>query len=494
MTFTSSWVRRAQLMGHIEPYVYSRLTREAYKTQEIHPALLLSLNRLDVLARLNFLQMEDVDPEFAEEVYFETIRAQSDGTFKDPHDSSRKSFQAYVSSFRKLSKSLETGFSRTGPFVPLARDGSILNGAHRTAVALFKGMKVPTIQTELEPLRADLSYLQARGVSQHHLQHLLHLFTSHAPDVYMAIFWPVAEKLGIGPELLKEEAGTIRIRSNLQMVKNVAFEAYKEMSWIGSPSNNYRGLETKLAISAGGLFGKQSLSVSIFQEKGGLDEVRRVKASLRSHDDGSTRAVHITDNASETSRMAGLLFRGSGQHFLNLGDPFRFATRTALLSIRKRAIEEGIEANSFAIDGSAVLGLYGVREPRDFDFLTLGEGIEKSLGGDIRSEQLRYHGEPARRLILSPRFHFELDNVRVISLKQVARMKGNRREGKDLDDLKLLKPVLGGEGSDFRPSQSATVRLFRVRFRKSTRESLRNILRAVGMAQVARRWYERLFK
>lgn len=486
-------ITRGDLVGKVEPYILRRLTRAVYKIQESDPALLLSLNRLDILARLNFLQMEDIDFPFAEEVYFETIRAQSDGTFKDPHDSTRTSFQAYVTSFRKLSQSLTTGFSNTGPFVPLARDGSILNGAHRVAVALFKGIRVITIQTELEPLNADWDYLQARGVSDGHLQHLLYLFSAHAPHVYMAIFWPIAEKLGIGPEMLKKEVNTVCLRGNLQMVKNIAFEAYKEMSWIGSPSNNFQGLEAKLGISAGRLFEEQPVSVSIFQEREGLDEVRRVKATLRSHDGGSTRAVHITDNGTETKYLAGLLFRGSGQHFLKLGNPFRFATRGDLSAVRRKALEEGIEPNSFAIDGSAILGLYGLREPRDFDFLTLDEEVANRLGGDIRTEQLLHHEEPARRLIRSPRFHFELDELRIISLEQVARMKGNRQEIKDLDDLKLLKPILEGEKKKFRPSQSARVRLFRLRFRKSIRGAVRKILRAVGLAQVAKRWYLRLF-
>lgn len=485
---------RADLSGRIEPYILSSMERDVYQSRDVEPALLLTPNRLDILARLAFLEMEEVDPTFGEEVYFETIRAQSDGAFKDPHNFSRKSFENYLGTFRGLSQSLKNGFSSNGPFVPLASDGSILNGAHRVAIALFNGFKVPTIQTELKPVNADFYYLQTRGVSEDHLLHLLSLFSKYAPDVYMAIFWPIAEKLGIGPGMLQENVGTVQLHGNLQMVKNIAYEAYKDMDWIGTPSDKFRGLDSKLAISTGGLREKQSVLVSIFQEKKGLDEVRRLKEALRSGDNGSTRAVHITDDSNETNRMAALLFCRSGRHFLRVANPFRFDTRTKLTPIREKVRRLDVESTSFAIDGSAVLGLFGLREPRDLDFLSLDDEVALSLGAEARTEQLRYHEEAARRLIQSPRFHFVLDELHVISLEQVARMKRNRLEAKDVHDLGLLEPVLGRENKARGPSRAARLRLFRVRFLKAIRGVIGRFLRPIGLEQVARRWYEKRFQ
>lgn len=497
MVTQSSLVRRPDLKDRLDSYIWNSLSHDSYRTLELEPSALVSANRLDVLARLAYLETHGYDREFAEGIYFETIRAQSDGAFKDPHDPSRRAFPDWVSNFRNLAEGVGNGFRHDGPLVPLARDGSILNGAHRVAIALFRGLKVPVVETELAPITADWNYLKTRGVSENHLLHMLYLFCKNAPDVFVAIFWPIAEKLGINPGMLETNdrklAGHLRLTGSLQMVKNVAFEAYKEMNWIGTPADNFRGLDAKLALSAGNVLHDQSVIVSVFQEKKGLSEVREVKNQLRMCDHGSTRSVHITDNPEETMRLASLFFRPSGQDFLRLANPFAHDTRENLSALREKARKGRVGTDSFIVDGSTVLGLFGLREPRDLDVLCIETGAANQLGVEKRNEQLKYHEEPLQKLIRSPRFHFELDGLRIVSLDQVGRMKGNRQEGKDLEDLALIGEVKAGISSQFSPSALAKIRLFRVRLFKAARNTVRKLLRPVGLDGRAKDMYDRYF-
>ena len=80
---------------------------------------------------------------------------------------------------------------------------------------------------------------------------------------------------------------------------------------------------------------------------------------------------------------------------------------------------------------------------KDIDFFSNKSINFNSEGKDLDSHdsELKYHGEKKDELIYNPKFHFYYNDIKFVSLAQIYKMKMNRSELKDIDDLKLIKSV-----------------------------------------------------
>ena len=78
------------------------------------------------------------DAQFTKDIYKEHIRAFSLGKFIEPANDNKKSFEKFVNDFNETFEDIKkNGFDNCKTLIPLSKNGSIANGAHRVASAIF---------------------------------------------------------------------------------------------------------------------------------------------------------------------------------------------------------------------------------------------------------------------------------------------------------------------------------------------------------------------
>lgn len=437
-------VKKNTLEGRIEPFLLAQLKNEEYLLSDVDAASLLTWNRLDLGFKKLFLELRDKHYELARKIYWDDIRSHSLGAFTELGNDEKTGFRKFCEVFKKISLEFQNGdFDPSLSLVPLAYDGSVLNGAHRTAACLHHLKQIKTVETELEPLICDHNYFFDRAIPswQIELAALKHL--EYGIDYYIAFLWPSGKSnwdktRSLFSHILYQK----KIQLTLSGAFNLLWECYGHMDWIGSELNNYKGLHQKVIEC---FPNELCLEMIIFQSRDGIDHVRSIKEEIRRINSIGYSSVHITDTQEEAFRIGSYLLNDNGLHFIKNGLPRYKITSSKVDKIKKKLINNGVKLDDAIIDGSFVLELYGVREAKDIDyfFSDLTDFQVLSEFG-CREEQLIYHSVSKTDLIYNPKYHFKVDGLKFVSLKQVGIMKNARGEDKDLVDVKLIAAMQDG--------------------------------------------------
>ncbi len=481
------------LKGRIEPVLLERLRKSEYNVISVPSRDLLTWNRLDLAFKLFYLETKNAHLELAETVYQEDIRSQTLASFKEHGNDEKNTFSRYLEIFEGLHRNMElSGFDDKISLIPLSRTGSLMNGAHRVAVAAFLNREVRCVRMELEPLVRDYLYFYWRDVSPHIMDMIVNTFIKYANNTYIAFLWP---SFGEHFNQLKSFFSNIVYKKVLSLNSNGLFnlltQVYAGTPWLGSFEDGFKGARAKCMECSGR---ENQVIVIVFQEES-LDEVRRLKAKIRDNVQIGSSSVHITDTKKEAVELGRLLFNKNSVHFLNFANPFRWQKAYHQLDRFKKLLqEEQVEKEMFVIDGSMALTMYGIREHLDIDYLALEEvSFQDTEDIGNHSSQLTYHKKTQEDLVLNPKFFFYFYGLKFTALSQLYTMKENRGEGKDVRDLKLMDSYLSHDTLRFvieRMRQKAYY--LRLRTSRIMMEHIMNFLKKRGLYSSVRSIYRKL--
>ena len=436
---------KSSLIGLIDMFLLERMKLEGYNVKSVNPIQLISWNRLDLAFKKIFLELKKKNYSVARRFYWEDIRSQTLGQFQELGNADKSSFDVYENVFNELEKSFaKNNFCEETSLIPLANDGTILNGSHRTALALHEKNNLMAVETCLEPIVPDIDYdyFFKRAVPPSIVETAVSKLLECGEDFYICFLWSSGKSnWNQTYDLFSNIAFKKDVQLTINGAINLLYECYSHMDWIGTEKNKFRGLRNKLLEC----FPKDlSCKIIIFQEKRGIENVLELKRKIRGINNIGFSSVHITDSKSEVLRLSEYLLNRNGIHFLNNSSPESF--RRASLKIKALKEELGncfVLNKDFAVDGSFVLEMYGIRKSRDIDYLvsdSASESVLQKLGS--RDEQLVFHSVSKSDLIYDPEYHFYFHGVKIISLKQVYKMKKKRGEVKDIIDCKSINLLL----------------------------------------------------
>ncbi len=473
-------VSRASLEGRVEPFLLRRMdaAQAEFAVQEVRPAL--SWNRLDLAFKLIWLESAfGTRSAFAEAIYAAHIAAFSLGDMREPGAERKDSLQAFTSQFRTLAEAIASrGFDESESLVPLARDGTILNGAHRAAAALFHDRALTAVVTGLEPIRYDFRYFRKRGMSDAHLEATALKYVERSPTAAIALLWPAAGDDGGAVErLLGPLVYETRTHLTPNGARNLLSQVYAGEPWLGPAEKNHPGIDAKLVPC---FSGNRPLRVLMFDIAPGRDLIA-LKDEVREVFGIGKHSIHITDTHAEAVAISRLLLNRQSLHFLDHARPNRFPeTARMAQGFRAGLLQGGADPDRVAVETGMVLGAYGLRPAGDVDFLAAGE--VPAIAGAERHEAALYPvglGD----LLQDPAYHFHFWGLKFVGLDLVAEMKRRRNAGRDAEDLALIGPLLAG-----RPGRSALESLrYRSRFAYSRlRRTGIRLLDRVGLKERAR--------
>ena len=318
---------------------------------------LLCPARLDLAAKIAYIEARETgsDMSFARELYRKHIEAFSEGCYTEPGDASKDSLEKFFSVFDDLIDDFkENGFDPEKSLIPVGRNNTILDGAHRTACAIYFDKTVTVIRFPEFEVNFNYSYFRSRRLSEEMLQYMAVKYSEYArSNLYIACLWPVSAgaKQPKAVEVIANRYGivldsTIMLQKN--GLRNFMLQIYQHQDWIGTLENHFEGIAKK----ADSCYVSGNTTRAILFEGDDLDTVLAMKDQIRDFSQMDENAMHISNSNEETRLMTGLLFNENSVHALNYGKPDFFPELFQRLNRKQQSM---VEWNHWA-----TLGYYGV--------------------------------------------------------------------------------------------------------------------------------------
>ena len=383
------------------------------ETETVSPKTLLTAGRLDLACKLYYLDCleKGIDTAFAEELYQAHIEAFSGGAFIEPGLKTKNSIRDYLESFRQLIADMrEKGFDAAISIVPVGDDGSILDGSHRVATAIYYDIPLTIVHIPGQKRRYDYAYFKERGLRETYLDFMTYQYIRFSDRVYTVCLWPAAcdeKKLAVVDQMIRSCAAVAYRREvflNYHGVEKLMVSFYRHMEWTGSLDNGFSGVASKARLCY-----RANAPTTVYVISGAdLDQVLALKQRIRDLYAIENSSIHITDSHEEAVEAGRMLLFQNSIDFMNDGDPFR--NTVFIKEFARRA-----ESSQPCAGMDTTLALYGI-------------GAHDACDDDDVGMDLQHPGDC---------FYFW--GVRLPSLDYVKVAKKRSGSPQDLEDVRLIE-------------------------------------------------------
>lgn len=483
-------ITKDKLLQLIEPHFKKDLAQDSYEVKTLKAKKLLTHTRFDLAFKLLYLEMMDKDIRFTKEIYKEHIRAFSLGKFTEPGNEDKNSIDRFVEEFHKTFEDIKAnGFDSSKTLIPLSRNGSIVNGAHRVASAIYLDKDVECVEINTNNHIYDYKFFYSRNVPSEILDVVATKFIEYADNIHVAFLWPTARG---DDEKIENAIPNIIYRKEMTLTPNGAHnllsQIYYGEEWLGSVEDDFRGSKGKLVECFKSF---EPVRIIAFQADS-LDEVLVIKDKIRDIFNVGKHSIHITDTKDESIRVARVVFNDNSIHFLNYAKPNRYiSTHKKIDKFREFINKNKLCNNDVVLDSGIVLSAYGLRESSDIDYFV--DDNEKLKYNDeeleYNDEELEYHDEEKLELIYNPKNYFYFNDLKFVSFSQLYKMKKNRAEEKDRNDCKMMEALIENDG--FKKIVNKWKQNFYYTKIKA-RASLIKVLKSVGTYELLRAIYRKI--
>ena len=483
---------------------YNVNTRDC--TIEMVDALSLFVpERIDLIAKYKYIEEREKgrDVQWVREVYSSHIEAFSLGKYTELGNDVKISIEAYFNAFDELIDDIKVnGYNKDISIVPVGRNSVILDGAHRTAIAAYFNIPLPIVRFEEHYVDFGWYFFSSRLLNPKYLDYIAIENCKLRNDIYMILFWPngvtaISRQGAVSvDDIISEKTSIVYVRSlniSYKGLANLMTQVYGNEEWLGSARDGYAGARTK-ALQC---YGKSEKLLIYLVESKQKEAVAEIKQQIRDMLNIDRSSVHSTDNTAQTYTLCQVLLNENSMHFIRNGNPTLFPDSIEKFDMFQTAMQKSdLDADEFIIDSSGVMGIYGLRDIEDVDFLSSSEEYNKIENDVIRNhfDYLTLYGTSLDQLLYNPGNYLVFNGLKFTTLEIVKQMKLKRAEYKDKMDVKLISDFLSSTGRN-----SA----FRYYISRKANLILRNImmggltikiLKSTGTYEIVRWFYRKLFK
>lgn len=399
--------------------------------------------RFDLMAKYLYVKYKDVP--FFKELYHQHILTfnncfeAADPTVPNSIVTKTK-IGDFFKEFDNLIENMKSnGFDTTFP-IPVGSNGVIWNGSHRLITSLFLN-KSPTIKYLNSPADVNYNYKFFINRSPNPLDRLYAdrmalEYINVNKNIRCMIIYPNVFKMIDYRQLssIISKYGYIyyhkQINLNMNGINNLIKELYRGERWIGG-------------MFPRGWIDKSQLCVDSYPIHFFLIEMKNPEKSIELKEEcrqifkKGKHSLHMSDETYDTFRIGSSLLNDNSIHFLNNGtNDISNETKVLLINYFNK-----IKNNEdYCLTSSLVLEMYRVRKAKDIDYIHLNNHeLNLRETGIHAGEWLKYYPYKKEDIIHDPRYHFYFNGVKFTSLDIIKKMKKNRNEHKDIQDLKLIE-------------------------------------------------------
>lgn len=426
---------------------------EPLQIERIPAQELIVPNRIDLIAKMKYIEYKDkgYNSTFARDLYKHHIEAFSLGTYREPGNRNKDSFEKYVETFDNLIESIkQNGFDDTISVIPVGDKNTILDGAHRTAIAAYLDKQVYIARFNNIFADYGTNFFKDRLLQENYLDYMVSEYCRLKKNVFFACVWPKAKgnESICEMERLISEMCTIVYKKELTVtydgLRHFMSQIYSSQEWVGTIDNRFAGVNNK----ADACYDDNGTLRAYVLEASDLQEILELKKRIRAIYGIGNHSVHISDNQFETQQMCRILLNENSIHLLNNGEPHLYKSFYTRINVFKnKVINNNMSLDDFVVDSSGVMGLYGLREPNDLDFLTISKRAEVAEDATARNHNAYaiYYDNKIDDLILNPSNYLVYNDVKFITLHVLKKFKLNRKEAKDMMDVQLIDGLFGNK-------------------------------------------------
>lgn len=362
--------------------------------------------------------------------------------------------------FKEVLKSIsERQFDPSISVIPMGKNNIPINGLHRIAASIVYQTPI-YIQPKYNRNGTIYDFKWFRNYKTHVAKGLEEKWSDPMALQYARLKSEKTRILIVFPsasltkhELLEEKIKEVnkivyskKIQLNARGLMNLIIECYYGEKWLG---NNYERANGKFKLCLGKTSNSPIYVYLIEPIDIGL--IPLFKKQARQLFISGQDALHINDTGEETLRLAKSLFNDNSIHYLNHAKQrtefVKWKKNRNLFYMYKLWIEKNDieEQESFAIDGSFVMALYGLREAADLDFIHFKPEIIKSelppLIHSHNNEIKKFQDKHLHDLLFDPANYFYVHGVKCVTLDLLKKMKNIRNEAKDRMDCLLINSL-----------------------------------------------------
>lgn len=416
------------------------------------PKSLITASRLDVFSKIDYVRsyLDGHHTSWSKAIYRSYLHAiQPRVGFNE--NGAKFSIRDYEREFIALIESCETfGFDPSMSRIPVSR-GGIVDGSHRLAVSLCLSLKPEIENSEQEDHVYDFRFINRIGLAPIYRQHMSWHLLTYRKDARAFLLTDLDENLERRIiDAINDFAQIVTIeKADLTKIgqRRMMELAYGHNSW-WKPQFRESMVSERFSSNKG-------RCTAIFFIGSDLSRLNDFKLSLRGllGSDYFDRQIHGTDYFFDTIAIAEILLNNNGLHFIN-NSPIDSESRVVSLLGGPIQYEEadGL-AVPWCIDGSSVMEIYGIREARDIDYVSINEGkllsSIKKAGDNHKTEFLKY---PISEydLVSDPRLHFRYKGYKFMALSTLMFIKSTLLDAKSLKDIVSIAQFFGSGGPIYR--------------------------------------------
>jgi hypothetical protein len=167
-------------------------------------------------------------------------------------------------------------------------------------------------------------------------------------------------------------------------------------------------------------------------------------------------SCHSTDNYDETCLAINLICNSNSLHHITNSSPDKYIETFNTVNFFKQIIKKtGQDVSDYVLDSSVVMALYGIRDAKDVDYLTVNPDcyyIEQQAKNssaksiECHDMEMDYHNKNIQDLVNNPKNYFIFNGVKFLSLRQLLLFKQNRflktKDKKDKYDIYLINKFI----------------------------------------------------
>ncbi|MGN2615655.1 hypothetical protein [Aliivibrio fischeri] len=416
------------------------MKEDEYEFNEVDAVSLLNHKRADIYIKVKLVKaILDVsinrnELDYYKFLYEESLNVFTKGTFVEPGDSNKNSFDDYYKQLVELIKSIQND-KEPNIYIPVDKYNTPIDGAHRLAICAVLNIKVKSIKLEGITVDYGLEYFKKNGADKNFINRVLSLMLSLNDSIRISVLWPSAT---VNINKVKELYGNgyiydYSLNLNQIGINNLSALCYKNEPWVGGVDNLWKGAKLK----GKNCYKKDKCTRIIIFSSQGLNDSNKIKEKIREECNGSKHNIHSTDTLKEANEIIHSTFNNDADLKLNtlnlnkLGECLLGATSYDL-------IEDVI------FTGSIILELYSLRISRDVDIFIRDikhfDNINFDSSWGTHNQYINnYSFESIEQVFIDPVLVDSYMGVKFLSLDELIIFKNNRNENKDINDICLIK-------------------------------------------------------
>lgn len=398
-----------------------------------NPIDFLHSSRIDVFAKLTYLKNPNI--EYYEHLYKQTIFCSTGGTFSEFDNPNKDSFKKFKETFLEINNAIKEGYFdwEKSPII-LDSNEMLVNGSHRLASAIYNKKDAYFQVCKDKAQVQDIIFFEKNGLGANYMQSIKEELIFLKKKYKLGIIWGLTlnNRLKIIdqiPNIILQKSLSLTENGKLNLIKLV----YQNEPWIKDNHQQsgiyYKALECFKSLN--------EFTYFVFEDI--KDEANDLKKYIRSKIGLGKHSMHICDDHDDSIRLFKMFNNNNSFHLINMAENiFWNDIDLKLQDLFYDLKKAGEVPQSFLIDGTMIMGLYGLREANDLDLISFNAKFDKY----VRTNNENYHSDKNSELIFNPENYVNYNKFKFISLTKLAEFKSNRCESKDQNDILLIKTLL----------------------------------------------------